>query len=36
MTSTYVSHYTVPQQWIHYDSAIISGLLIEAKTAAGD
>ncbi len=33
--STYVSHYTVPQQWIHYDSAIISGLLIEAKTAAG-
>ena len=35
MTSTYVSHYTVPQQWIHYDSAIISGLLIEAKTAAG-
>ena len=35
MTSTSVSHYTVPQQWIRYDSAIISDLLVEAKTAAG-
>ena len=35
MTSTSVSHYTVPQQWIRYDSAIISNLLVEAKTAAG-
>ena len=35
MTSTSVSHYTVPQQWIRYDSAIVSNLLVEAKTAAG-
>ena len=35
MTSTSVSNYTVPQQWIRYDSAIISNLLVEAKTAAG-
>ena len=35
MTLTSVSHYTVPQQWIRYDSAIISNLLVQAKTAAG-
>ena len=34
MTTSHASHYRLPQQWIRYDSAAISGLLIEAKIAA--
>ena len=35
MTTVRVSRYSTPQQWLRYDSAAISGLLVEAKTAAG-
>ena len=35
MTTTHVSGYTIPQQWLRYDVAAIAGLLVEAKTAAG-
>ena len=35
MTTTQVSGYTIPQQWLRYDVAAIAGLLVEAKTAAG-
>ena len=35
MTTTRVSRYSVPRQWLRYDLPAIAGLLIEAKTAAG-
>ena len=35
MTSPRISHYVLPQQWARYDLAALSGLLIDAKTAAG-
>ncbi len=35
MTTTHVSGYTIPQQWLRYDVVAIAGLLVEAKTAAG-
>ncbi len=35
MVSTSISHYTVPRQWVRYDSAIVTDLLVDAKTAAG-
>lgn len=35
MTTSGVSRYTKPQQWLRYDVSAIAGLLVEAKTAAG-
>ena len=34
MTSENVSRYSIPQQWISYDSSAVFNLLVEAKTAA--
>ncbi len=35
MTTDNVSRYVVPQRWLRYNSAAITGLLVDAKTAAG-
>ena len=35
MASVTVSHYTIPQRWIRYDSAAVFELLVQAKTAGG-
>ena len=34
MTTTRVSHYVAPRQWLTYDGTAIAGLLVETKTAA--
>lgn len=35
MATANVSRYILPAQWVRYDPAALSGLLIDAKTAAG-